>query len=103
MVESSTGVGSMWNKGSWHWEERNYTVLAKKILSERIVKIAIESEDLRIKLYEMKSIEGSASITIRKSKQIFLFDFTIEIYFDAYREGAKEDNIMGRVILHEFN
>jgi activator of HSP90 ATPase len=67
------------------------------------VKIAIDTEDLRIKLYEMKSIEGSASITIRKSKQIFLFDFTIEIYFDAYREGHKDDNIMGRVILHEFN
>jgi activator of HSP90 ATPase len=67
------------------------------------VKIAIDTDDLRIKLYEMKSIEGSASITIRKSKQIFLFDFTIEIYFDAYREGQKEDIIMGRVILHEFN
>ena len=32
MVESSQGVGSIWNKNSWHWEERNYTELAKKWL-----------------------------------------------------------------------
>jgi activator of HSP90 ATPase len=32
MVEPSTGVGSIWNKNSWHWEERNYTELAKKWL-----------------------------------------------------------------------
>jgi hypothetical protein len=23
MVEKQ-GVGSIWNKGNWHWEERNY-------------------------------------------------------------------------------
>lgn len=45
MVESSTGVGSIWNKNSWHWEERNYTELAKKWLQENLTKIEVESTD----------------------------------------------------------
>ena len=69
MVDSSTpsqGVGSIWNKNSWHWEERNYTELAKKWLGEHLDKIALTSDEIFIKLYEVKSIEGQASITIRK-------------------------------------
>lgn len=63
------GVGSIWNKNSWHWEERNYSELAKKFLSENLIKIEIVNEEnppCKIRLYEIKSIEGSASITIRK-------------------------------------
>jgi len=68
MVESSTGVGSIWNKNSWHWEERNYTDLAKKWLQEYLVRIEVENKEqqVRVRLYEVKSIDGNASITIRK-------------------------------------
>lgn len=68
MVESSTGVGSIWNKNSWHWEERNYTELAKKWLNENLIKIEVESKEQQVlvRLYEVKLIEGAASITIRK-------------------------------------
>jgi activator of HSP90 ATPase len=68
MVEPSTGVGSIWNKNSWHWEERNYTELAKKWLQENLIKIEVESKEHQVltRLYEVKSIDGAASITIRK-------------------------------------
>ena len=68
MVESSTGVGSIWNKNSWHWEERNYTDLAKKWLQENLVRIEVENKEqqVRVRLYKVKSIDGNASITIRK-------------------------------------
>lgn len=107
MVESSTGVGSIWNKNSWHWEERNYTDLAKKFLSENLIKIVVENEAnpaCTIRLYEIKSIEGSCSITIRKQKQIFLYDFKLDIYFDAVpKEDIGEEKAMGRVLIDEFN
>jgi activator of HSP90 ATPase len=69
MVESSsTGVGSIWNKNSWHWEERNYTELAKKWLQENLIKVEVESKEhqVLVRLYEVKSIDGAASISIRK-------------------------------------
>ena len=39
-IEASQGCGSIWNKNSWHWEERNYTEVAKKWLSENLTKIS---------------------------------------------------------------
>jgi activator of HSP90 ATPase len=62
-------VGSIWNKNSWHWEERNYSEVAKRFLEENLIKIEVVSEKdppAKIRLYEIKSINGSASITIRK-------------------------------------
>ena len=57
-----------------------------------------------MRLYEVKSIEGSASITIRKQKQIFLFEFKLEIYFDSVDvTGAEAEKRMGRLIVEEFN
>ena len=31
--ESKQGVGSIWNKNSWHWEEKNYSEIAKEFLN----------------------------------------------------------------------
>ena len=107
MVESNTGVGSIWNKNSWHWEERNYTEMAKKFLNENLIKIEMENQDkpnAKFRLYEIKSIEGHASITIRKQKQIFLYEFKLEIYFEAIpNTDIGEEKAMGRVLVDEFN
>jgi len=68
--EPSQGVGSIWNKNSWHWEERNYSEVAKKWLQENLIKIEVDSAEHQVvvRLYEVKLIEGNASITIRKQK-----------------------------------
>ena len=55
-------------------------------------------------MYEFKSIEGNCSITIRKQKQIFLYEFKLDIYFDAVpKEDIGEEKAMGRVTIDEFN
>ena len=99
-------MGSIWNKNSWHWEERNYTEVAKKWLQENLVKIEVDSEEHQVvvRLYEVKSVEGNASITIRKQKQIFLFEFKLEIYFDSLdKMGAETEKRQGRLLVEEFN
>ncbi len=104
--EPSQGVGSIWNKNSWHWEERNYTEVAKKWLQENLIKIEVDSAEHQVvvRLYEVKLIEGNASITIRKQKQIFLFEFKLEIYFDSLdKTGAETEKRQGRLIVEEFN
>lgn len=99
------GVGSIWNKNSWHWEEKNYTEQAKKYLEENLPKLVVDSENppVIVRLYEVKSITGNASITIRKQKQIFLFEYTIEMYFDSKHKEDEETKCMGTIKLHEFN
>lgn len=38
---ATAGVGSIWNKNSWHWEEKNYTDWGKKRLAELLVPTVI--------------------------------------------------------------
>lgn len=103
MEEQTTGVGSLWNKNSWHWEEKNYTEWAKKRITELVLQIVHQHKDpaVSVKLYELKSIEGEASVTIRKQKQIFLYDFEMEVYFEAQGEGGQEAK--GKMKVHDFN
>jgi hypothetical protein len=51
----------------------------------------------------MKSIDGHASITIRKQKQIFLYEFTVEIYFEAIPSDDVENKVLGKIKINEFN
>jgi activator of HSP90 ATPase len=41
------------------------------------------TSDARIAIYEVKTLTGSASVTIRKQKQIFMYEFEAELYFKA--------------------
>ena len=68
MVESTNkaGVGSIWNKGNWHWEEKNYTEFAKEQLKQLWCNIVMNEADAKIEVYEVKELKGSASVTIRK-------------------------------------
>lgn len=104
--QQSQGYGSIWNKNSWHWEERNYSDFAKKFLQDNLIKIEVVSQEnppAKIRLYEVKSIEGSASISIRKQKQIFLYEFKLDIYFEANHLTDTETKALGRVTVDEFN
>ena len=75
------GFGSIWNNNSWFYEEKNFTKFAKEYLTAEICKLTVTKNDAEVSFYEMKSIEGDASVTIRKQKQIFLYSFEMEVYF----------------------
>lgn len=101
--EKTTGFGSIWNNNSWFYEEKNYTAFAKEYLSKELPKLFVSKDDIYVRLYEVKSIEGAASVTIRKQKQIFLYDFEIEVYFDAKNVNDEAINCKGKIKFHEFN
>ena len=67
MVQAA-GVGSIWNKGNWHWEEKNYTEFAKEYLRVKWCEIKVTAAEAKIEIYEVKELTGSASVTIRKQK-----------------------------------
>ena len=105
MVQAGTGVGSIWNKGNWHWEERNYTDFAKDYLTKRWTSMVVNQADAEIAIYEVKELKGAASVTIRKQKQIFMFEFEGELYWKAKstKEGDERSNCMGKIKFYEFN
>jgi len=101
--EGTAGIGSIWNNNNWFYEEKNYTNFAKEFLKDAVSKLQITKNDTLVRLYEVKTIEGEASVTIRKQKQIFLYEFELELYFDACKIGNDAQKCKGKLKVHEFN
>lgn len=102
--QKSVGFGSIWNNNSWFYEEKNYTQFAKDYLTKELCKARVVKNDIIVTVYEVKTLEGQASVTIRKQKQIFLYDFEAEVYFEAVRHAHPEkQECKGKIKIHEFN
>eukprot|EP01138_Halocafeteria_seosinensis_P013765 gb/GECG01014056.1/.p1 GENE.gb/GECG01014056.1/~~gb/GECG01014056.1/.p1 ORF type:complete len:379 (+),score=82.74 gb/GECG01014056.1/:1-1137(+) len=74
----SKGSGSVWNAGSWHWEEKNYTEWAHADIKDRIKGLLGESRDPIIVVTDVPSVTGSAAVNIRKGKAIPVLELTIK-------------------------
>jgi len=79
-MEKPQAVGSIWNVNSWHWEMKNYTIQAKKILEEKILALVFEvSPELKINHKKVKFQTAECEINVRKGKQILVYDFELEL------------------------
>lgn len=105
--QGNQGFGSVWNKGSWHWENRNYTEFGKEWLTKQWVQVCINQSDAKIEVYEIKELKGSANVSIRKGKQIFMYEFEGELYWRAKNTKVgdewKEQTCKGKLKFFEFN
>ena len=65
----------------------------------------MEVADAEVMVYEVKTLTGSASVTIRKQKQIFMFEFEGELYWKAKstKPGDERTVCQGKLKLFEFN
>jgi activator of HSP90 ATPase len=85
-MEIKTGeaaTGSVWNKNSWHWEEKDYNRVAEQnlLLALKGVEFCIqEGESVEFTKIEPK---GFASISVRKGKKVIVFEYSIAIRFKA--------------------
>jgi activator of HSP90 ATPase len=96
-------MGSTWNANSWHWEERNYSGFATTFLKDILCKVEVTVGDAVICIYEVKTLTGSANVTIRKGKQLFMFEFESELYFKAKHISDGVQECSGKIKLFEFN
>lgn len=88
------GVGSIWNKNSWHWEEKNYTSKAQDFLTQNLQAISVDAFTPRaseIKISKVKEVKGSATISIRKKKQVYIYEFEIEGEWEAHEKEGDEE------------
>ena len=67
------------------WEDKNYNKFAKEWLKQQLPSIKETKDDVVVKVDELKTFDGSASVSIKKGKQIFLFDIELYINYTASR------------------
>jgi activator of HSP90 ATPase len=77
--EASTG--SVWNKNSWHWEEKDYNRVSQQRLVQLLESIVIPTESGEEILLRDVSPSGFASISVRKGKKVVVFEYSIAFCF----------------------
>jgi activator of HSP90 ATPase len=98
------GVGSIWNKNSWHWEEKNYTKKSTDYITEKLQTISVPILTPRmsvVKISKINECKGSAVISIRKKKQVYIYEFEVECEWEA--EETEGDEVgKGKLKIREF-
>ena len=91
MNEKQQAAGSIWNVNSWHWEMKNYTEVTKKLLEEKLLKLAYDGpEGIKITHTKVRFPKAEAEINVRKGKQILVYDFELEV--DTLAENDEEES-----------
>lgn len=74
---TSEGVGSAWNVGSWHWEQKNVTKAALEHLTSTLPNLSVSDDKIKVALTSLPLVKCDASINIRRGKKIPTFELTI--------------------------
>jgi len=84
-------VGSIWNINSWHWENKNYTEVAKSLITNKLTNYVWEKDGVSVILLKVDKIKGDAQINVRKGKQIITYEFEMEVEWNAENEIDSAD------------
>lgn len=87
---TDAGAGSVWNKNSWHWEEKKYTPWANAWLTENLSRLELSAGGASVRVTAVDSIKGDTSVNIRKGKKIVMFELTIKCSWEGKQDDATE-------------
>jgi len=76
-VAKVEGTGSVWNTGSYHWEEKSVSKWAEDTMRHVLSNFVYRWNDAKLAITEVKELTGEAGVSIRKGKKIISYDYKI--------------------------
>ncbi|KAJ4461273.1 hypothetical protein PAPYR_2307 [Paratrimastix pyriformis] len=70
-----SSTSSAWNVNAWHWEERPQTLFAKERIPQLLTDLRVDFEGGYCKISRVDTVEGDATINIRKQKKMVRVSF----------------------------
>lgn len=92
-------MGSVWNPNSWHWEQKNYNVLVKGLIEDKIKTILLDNKEAKVSMTKVTA-KGEAELMIRKGKQSVIYDYEVEVEFTGENS---ENQVEGTFKLVDIN
>lgn len=96
--EVVAGTGSVWNTGSYHWEEKAIGKWADDTLKQVMSQFTHSFNDANLKVTEMKEFKGEASMSVRKGKKVVQFDYNVLMKWEVSlvdKDGAVISKCVG--------
>jgi activator of HSP90 ATPase len=91
-----SAAGSVWNKNSWHWEEKNYNKATHDIVKEALESLELKTPSGDIIKLSNVDPKGFASVSVRKGKKIVAFEYEITA---EYESGDNK----GKLVIPDFS
>ncbi|KAF7459033.1 putative activator of hsp90 ATPase [Cryptosporidium felis] len=98
--------GSVWNANNWHWEEKDYSKWSREELTVILENFKYHFEVGHSNLHfliEKVSINGEASISVRKKQPILAYEFSISGNWSIYEQDTRNKIIEGQFSIPEFS
>mmetsp|Transcript_14060 Transcript_14060/g.53381 ORF Transcript_14060/g.53381 Transcript_14060/m.53381 type:complete len:234 (-) Transcript_14060:54-755(-) len=105
-AEAAPEGASVWNKGGYHWEERDLTVWAKERLTALLMDVEIDVPGGLLTIAEVKEIKGDASSSMRKGAHIVFYEFKMKLAWEGEivdGEGGVKATGDGEVEIEKFD
>ncbi|KAL9953979.1 hypothetical protein ACROYT_G041464 [Oculina patagonica] len=67
------------NVNNWHWTEKNATPWSKERLKTLLKDLEIETDEGKVKITDVRKIDGEAYANNRKAKLIFFYEWVITL------------------------
>jgi activator of HSP90 ATPase len=92
VIEAS---GSVWNNNSYHWEQKSVEKWSEDTLKSVLSLFYFKHENATLKITEVKELKGESSVSIRKSKKIVTYDYTIKLLWKCDMGDAGNTKVLG--------
>jgi hypothetical protein len=94
-INKVEGTGSVWNNGSYHWEQKSVDKWAEDTLKTILGTFYFKQEKATLKITEVKEIKGESSVSIRKSKKIVTYDYNIKLLWKVEMGDETNTKVVG--------
>jgi len=80
------------NVNNWHWTERNATPFSKERMNVLFKQLAHDNDEGSWKVKEVKTLDGDSTISNRKGKLIYLYEWKIVLEYSGTLAGSTTEH-----------
>jgi len=90
----------VWNKNSWHWEEKNYGKWAEEHIGSLLTSFTLDGPHGTIRLHN-PTVNGEASVSVRKGKRIAAYEYKLDCQWSG--EAPSGEAVNGTLAVPDFS
>ena len=91
-MEKVEGQGSVWNTGSYFWEEKSVAKWSEQRIKEILGGFKFEFPGGELRVSSVEDLKGEASVSIRKGKKIVAYDYNFKLKWEcSFRDGEGKE------------
>lgn len=91
------GSGSVWNNGSYHWEQKSVDKWSEETLKRTLSLFYYKQDRATYKIKEVKDFKGESSISIRKGKKIVTYEYSVKLVWTCDLADEAKTKVIGSV------